>query len=328
MDNNKNNKNNIARQLNITKHDLQKISPEDITKLFSMLDDFINMDKTFKTKHETLKTLYKAYLDIHKKNKINNSIGNGNSNTNIQSNPKNESLLRDIHNEMKTNNTDLFRHRLIVLKNIKETPLIDQPIKDKICSGLLAVFKGEPTAEYSQYPMLEPINEKISVNELDNAYLQKHNELMTVYKAYQNLFSKVVEYKDKLDEYKKLPTESIISREQMNKLISDQGFVMNMIDKMQDKLIDKKIISSSEKVPVGSVINNPTNIEFFNDTMRDQIKHIIDRQIEIQPETKRKIEKMINSSSNSNSNSSKIDCKNSNDDFCRTGKKLIVLKSV
>ena len=88
-------------------------------------------------------------------------------------------------------------------------------------------------------------NEKITVKELDHAYLQKHNELMTVYKAYQTLFSKTVGYKDELGKYKQLPTGSLISRSQMDKLIADQGFVMNMIDKMQDQLINKNIISNT-----------------------------------------------------------------------------------
>ena len=50
----------------------------------------------------------------------------------------------------------------------------------------------------------------------------------------------------------------------MDKLIADQGFVMNMIDKMQDQLIDKNIISNTDKVPVNPVASHPQNIETFN----------------------------------------------------------------
>ena len=160
--------------------------------------------------------------------------------------------------------------------------------------------------------------EKINIKELDDAYLQKHNELMTVYKAYQNLFNVVLNYKDQLDKYKQLPTGSSISRSDMDKLIKDQGFVMDMIDKMQDQLVSKNIISNLEKVPVNPVASHPENIGTFNNTMRDQIKHIIDRQVEVKPDMKMKIEDLLNQYK---------DC-DSNDKFCQSGRQLLLLKKM
>ena len=206
----------------------------------------------------------------------------------------------------------------MILKKIKESPEIDSETKNQICGKLLVVFKSPPVSEYTQLPMMEHTEEKISVKELDDAYLQKHNELMTVYKAYQNLFSKVLHYKEQLDKYKQLPTGSNISRCQMEKLIKDQGFVMSMIDKMQDQLVSNNIISNSEKVPVNPVTSHPENIGMFNDTMRDQIKHIIDRQVDVKPDMKMKIENLLGQYK---------DC-DSNDKFCQSGRKLLMIRKM
>ena len=256
-----------------------------------------------------------------------NSMSNSNSNSNtVQiANPEHKEILKNIHSEMKDNNSNLYRERLMILKKIKETPEIHQEMKNKICGRLLLIFKSPPVSSYTQLPMLEQGNfdmpnteEKINVKELDDAYLQKHNELMTVYKAYQNLFNVVLNYKDQLDKYKNLPTGSTISRTHMDKLIKDQGFVMDMIDKMQDQLISKKIISNSDKVPVNPVSGNPENIGTFNNTMRDQIKQIIDRQVEVKPDMKTKIEDLLGKYK---------DC-DSNDKFCQSGRQLILFKKM
>jgi len=354
--NNKNTKNIINKEFD----DLEftNISPETGKKILELLKNYVNLDKSFRVKHESLKTLYSAYLTLYKKynhtkygnitvnttkdNSIKASIKNNekasiqdigqdnvitNNKTDLEqvTNPEHKEILKNIHSEMKDNNSNLYRERLMILKKIKETPDIHQEMKDKICGRLLLIFKSPPVSNYTQLPMLEqgninPINieEKINVKELDDAYLQKHNELMTVYKAYQNLFNVVLNYKDQLDKYKNLPTGSTISRTHMDKLIKDQGFVMDMIDKMQDQLISKNIISNSDKVPVNPVTGNPENIGTFNNTMRDQIKQIIDRQVEVKPDVKTKIEDLL---------SQYKDC-DSNDKFCQSGRQLILFKKM
>ena len=248
----------------------------------------------------------------------NGELKNGEIVNNKIEDEKHKEMLKTIHNEMKDNNTNLYRSRLMILKKIKDEPEIEPVVKNKLCGKLLVIFKSQPKTEYKQLPMLDENNEKITVKELDHAYLQKHNELMTVYKAYQTLFSKTVGYKDELDKYKQLPTGSLISRNHMDKLIADQGFVMNMIDKMQDQLINKNIISNTDKVPVNPVASNPQNIETFNNTMRDQIKHIIDRRVEVKPMMQTKIENLL---------SKYQDC-DSNDKFCQAGRKLLLIKKM
>ena len=297
--------------------ELDKISPETSQKILELLKNYVKMDKSFRLKHESLKTLYNAYLDLYNKYKDNSKELNDK-----QDEAKDPEILKNIHSEMKDNNSNLFRERLIILKKIKETPDIQPEIKNKICGRLLVIFKAPPVSNYTQLPMLEQsppqTEEKINIKELDDAYLQKHNELMTVYKAYQNLFNVVLNYKDQLDKYKLLPTGSSISRTHMDKLIKDQGFVMDMIDKMQDQLVSKNIISNLEKVPVNPVTSHPENIGTFNNTMRDQIKHIIDRQVEVKPDMKMKIEDLLNQYK---------DC-DSNDKFCQSGRQLLLLKKM
>jgi hypothetical protein len=52
--------------------------------------------------------------------------------------------------------------------------------------------------------------------------------------------------------------------------------------------------------------------------MRDQIKHIIDRQVEVKPDMKMKIEDLLNQYK---------DC-DSNDKFCQSGRQLLLLKKM
>ena len=102
----------------------------------------------------------------------------------------------------------------------------------------------------------------------------------------------------------------------MDKLLKDQSFVMDMIDKMQDQLVSKNIISNSEKVPVNPVTSHPENMGSFNNTMRDQIKHIIDRNVDIKPSMKSNIDNLLGQYK---------DC-DSNDKFCQSGRQLLLIK--
>jgi len=282
---------NMATELNLQPENITNGSPEVLKELINNIQDYLEIDKTYLLKHNEFKKLYHSYVDSYKNN--GNSVNDDNSVNSGNENMSHIDIVKSIHSEMKDNNTDLYKGRLMILKKIKEEPKVEPVIKNKLCGHLLAIFKRPPNSEYQQLAMLSQSNEKIAINELDNAYLQKHNELMIVYKAYQKLFNKVLNYKDVIEQYKKLPTKSSISRSHMNKLVSDQSFVMNMIDKMQDKLVDKNIISNTEKIPIHPVTSNPENIQTFNDTMKQQINYIVDTQTPIQPKLKQSIEKVL-----------------------------------
>jgi len=265
-----------------------KMSPEEFKNLIETIQDYLKLDKTYLIKHNELKNLYTTYNNSYTNNK--NNINNIN---NTISETQHKEILKNIHSEMNDNNSHLFNGRLIILKKIKDEDKIEPVIKNKLCGHLLAIFKRPPNSEYQQLPMLSQSNETIAIDELDNAYLQKHNELMIVYKAYQKLFNKVLNYKSELEQYKKLPTRSSISRNHMNKLVSDQSFVMNMIDKMQDQLIDNKVMDNSDKIPVHPVTSHPKNIDTFNDTMKKQITTIVDSQSPVKPKLRTSIDKVL-----------------------------------
>jgi hypothetical protein len=328
----------IHKKLQLETNDFQKVPKTTIMRILELLKNYVNMDKSFRLKHESLKTLYNAYLDLYKKYK---ATGAANTNTNTNNGEliisgegagegedasKHESMLKNIHTEMRDNNSNLYRERLLILKKIREHPEIQQATKDKLCGRLIAIFKAPPIPEYKPLALLarsgndDPIygEEKIAVSELDHAYLQKHNELMTVFKAYQNLYAKVLNYKEQLEKYKKLPTGSSISRCEMEKMLKDQRFVMDMIDKMQDNLVNNKVLTDSEKVLITPVASNPDNMNAFNDTMRNQIKHIIDRQVDINPTTKSKIENLLK----------QYQTCDSNDEFCKSGREILLLKKI
>jgi hypothetical protein len=329
---------------------------ETINKIFELLKSYVKMDKTFRLKHEALKTLYNAYLDLYQKYQERIAKNTPAELNTMEPDPTDhKAMLKNIHLEMKSNNSNLYRERILILKKIKDHPEIDKPNKNKICGKLIAIFKSPPSIEYQQQPLLPGIissnngpsnntlsinnlknivlsssepddrsSEKIDVNELDDAYLQKHNELMVVFKAYQNLYKKTLNYKDEIERYKQIPAGSSITREHMQKMVKDQRFVMDMIDRMQDNLISNNVIDPSEKIPVTPVVNNPENIKTFNNTMRDQIRHIIDRKVDdINPNMKQKIEKLLEQYSDTDCN----DMQNSNSEFCKSGAKILLLKS-
>jgi len=285
----KNTNTNTNTNTNNTNNNMQmKMSPEEFKNLIETIQDYLKLDKTYLIKHNELKNLYTTYNNSYTNNK--NNINNIN---NTISETQHKEILKNIHSEMNDNNSHLFNGRLIILKKIKDEDKIEPVIKNKLCGHLLAIFKRPPNSEYQQLPMLSQSNETIAIDELDNAYLQKHNELMIVYKAYQKLFNKVLNYKNELEQYKKLPTRSSISRTNMNKLVSDQSFVMNMIDKMQDTLIDNKVMDNSDKIPVHPVTSHPKNIDTFNNTMKKQITNIVDSQSIIKPKLKTSIDKVL-----------------------------------
>ncbi len=354
-----------STKIYLSTDDFQKVPKETIKRILELLKNYVEMDKSFRLKHESLKTLYEAYIDLYKKYReskaqagssdasvesssssgyaIDNIIkritdepsksnvsskDNENNDVIVIDTKKHDETLKNIHLEMKENNSRLYKERLSILKKIREHPEIQKEMKDKLCGRLIAIFKAPPIPEYKPLVLLareatsneDPIygEEKISVSELDSAYLQKHNELMTVFKAYQNLYTKVLNYKEQLEKYRKLPTGSSISRCEMEKMLKDQRFVMDMIDKMQGNLVENKILSDSERVLVTPVASNPDNINAFNDTMRNQIRHIIDRQVDINPGTRSKIENLLKQYQ-------KCD---SNDEFCKSGREILLLKKI
>jgi hypothetical protein len=138
------------------------------------------------------------------------------------------------------------------------------------------------------------MQEKVSLNEIDVAYLKKHNELMTMYKAYQQLYAKVNEYKDKLDEVKSVRVSSFLTREQLSKMVEDQERIMGSLATMQQNMVIKGVLSPSETVDVSQFTGK--QIEDLNNNLGNQINSIVkDKQpIGIDEKTKRQINSLLN----------------------------------
>lgn len=74
----------ISDKLQLNPNDFQKVPKATIMRILELLKNYVNMDKSFRLKHESLKTLYTAYLDLYKKYKATgavNSTGAENENT-------------------------------------------------------------------------------------------------------------------------------------------------------------------------------------------------------------------------------------------------------
>ena len=136
------------------------------------------------------------------------------------------------------------------------------------------------------------MQEKVSLDEIDVAYLKKHNELMTIYKAYQNLYKKVLEYKDKADNnVKAVRVHSFLSRQQLSKMVQDQDKIMSSIEKMQHNMVTKGVLKKEEVVNVKQFTGD--KIQQLNNNLGNQIDKLMSTDAGIDNNSKRKILKMV-----------------------------------
>ena len=140
----------------------------------------------------------------------------------------------------------------------------------------------------------------VNVEQLDKAYINKHNELINVYKAYQILFNKVNKYKDDLDRVKSLSTSKLINNNTMKKMLEDQKYVMNSVSKMQDQLVNNNILKPEERVPTEPVVSHPQNMNHFNDSLKTQINGLISNKTNLNSKTKDKLMDLLKSKTSIN----------------------------
>ena len=142
------------------------------------------------------------------------------------------------------------------------------------------------------------MQENVSLNEIDTAYLKKHNELMTLYKAYQNLYAKVIEYKDKLDDVKSVRVSTILTREQLAKMVDDQEKIMSSIGQMQKNMVEKGVLTPSETVDVENISGK--QIEDLNANLGKQLNSIVstDQSNHVDGKTKKHINNLVKQQQN------------------------------
>ena len=137
------------------------------------------------------------------------------------------------------------------------------------------------------------MQENVSLSEIDVEYLKKHNELMTMYKAYQQLYAKVIEYKDKLDDIKSIRVSSILTREQLSKMVGDQARIMTSLSTMQNNMVMKGILNPSETVDVEKY--NGKQLQDLNTNLGQQLNSIVnDKQpLHVDDSTKKRISQLL-----------------------------------
>ena len=134
---------------------------------------------------------------------------------------------------------------------------------------------------------------------------------MNTYKAYKHLFNKTMKYKNIIRQYESLAMKSDISKPQLDKMVKDQSFIMNSINKMQNHLVKRDVLKEQDKVPTTPVIDNKYNIDSFNNNIRNQITNILSKSGEelnselnsLNNDEKVKIKEIMESNNNNNKES-------------------------
>lgn len=291
-------------------HQIKISSNNNSNSLHKYLNDICVLDTTFRKKQTTISNLLDKYNSTNK-----DFIQKKNDNSEILI------ILNDLHNQLKNNTKDLYDHRMNVVKFIKNNKQLTKEDKMHISNYLIKMFNTQVNVDNisnndkNMICCLQPnylvndINTSLSnniklknngeqgvdISTLDKAYLQKHNELTQMFKAYQVLFKKVGDYKKKLDDFKKLNISPIISKNKMNQMLNDQKYIMNSVDKMQQYLVDENILKPEERIPTNPVVNHPNNLKSFNSEMKNQINSIITQNSKINNNDKNELIKIIKS---------------------------------
>lgn len=256
-------------------------------KIINMVNKYIKLDNAYRIKHKELMVLYNEYEKLYKKCKRDDD-------KNYYSNKINK-----IINDLKYNDECMYNRRLQVINNIKKDDEINYNDKEVLAKKIVVAYRLPPVKEYRPiqtppiYKMEKTRVDGVSHDEVDKAYIRKHNELIHVFKAYKKLYNKVGDYKSNLDKYQNLKINSKITKEQMEKMLDDQDFMMKSINDMQDKLISDDILRVEDKIPFEHVIGNYKNIGYFNDNVKQQIGDVIHNKKKITEKQKDEIDKIL-----------------------------------
>ena len=281
-----NNNNNIVIEKldNLDEYIRKKDDKEVDTEVQKIIRNYIRLDNAYKLKHEELKELHKEYRKLYKTCKRNND-DEGKSDF--------SSKVDNIKKEIRLNDEDMFQKRMLILKNVKDNSLISEEDKRDLIQKIEVVYRDPPIDAYKPIQDIIKTGDNVGFSELDTAYINKHNELMQMYKAYKILFSKAMKYKEELSEFRALNIKSSISRPKLNKMLDEQKYIMKSLDNMQSELIKKDILRGDERIPTVPVIGSLSNMTMFNDTMREQINSAISRDTEVTENAKEQIDKIL-----------------------------------
>lgn len=264
------------------------------SSLKKYLNEICVLDTTYKKKQKMLNTLYQENRKLYRE---------GNNSEIVV-------ILNDLYDELKNNNENLYKHRMNVVDFIRKNNGLTPEDKKHVSNYLINMFNAdvsldEKDPEDNMVCCLKPEysgeviehyddgNKGVTVSTLDKAYLQKHNELTQMFKAYQILFKKVGEYKTKMDKFKKLSTSPLISKNNMKKMLDDQKYMMDSVDKMQQYLVNQNVLKPEERVPTKPVVSHPNNLRMFNSQLKGQIENVLGANKNLNDKAKMDIINMI-----------------------------------
>jgi len=294
------------------------------------LKDICVLDTTYRKKHDMLNKLYNDFMQK-------NILLTNNKALEAEDKKELVIVLDDLNNQIRENNENLYKHRMNVVKYIKNDRVLTKDDRRHISDYLINMFNTGVSQSENVKCCLEPYydtvekvitdidivdlevknnNNKqkrgVNVGTLDKAYLQKHNELTQMFKAYQVLYKKVGEYQAKLDKFDELASSQLISDEQMKNLLADQKYMMDTVNKMQESLVTRKVLEPEERIPILTepVFKHSNNLKEFNNGVKEQINAVIAKsgKMDLDEETKKKLVKMIeNKVKEKKNNKSKLD---------------------
>ena len=272
------------------------LSPKNrkIKILKKYLNEICVLDTTYKKKQKMLNNLYQENRKLYRE---------GNNSEIVV-------ILNDLYDELKNNNENLYKHRMNVVDFIRKNNGLTPEDKKHVSNYLINMFNADVSLdgkdpEDNMVCCLKPEysgeviehyddgNKGVTVSTLDKAYLQKHNELTQMFKAYQILFKKVGEYKTKMDKFKKLSTSPLISKNNMKKMLDDQKYMMDSVDKMQQYLVNQNVLKPEERVPTKPVVSHPNNLRMFNSQLKGQIENVLGANKNLNDKAKMDIINMI-----------------------------------
>ena len=243
--------------------------PNSVVKL---VNKHVKLDQAYRRKHNELTTLFNEYVKLYKKAK---------SNSDIENKKEYQHGLNTIHSTIKKNSRQMHRGRLLLIGKLKDDKSIEKSDRNYLADKLSVIFGfgklRDKKTKKGIFHLMGNNNTKkkpVTAQEVDDAYLKKHNELMGLFKAYQKLYGKVLKYKKEVDDYRSIKFKSSISRNQMNRMIGDERKIMRAVDKMQDNLIDRNILKEEERIDTREA-SCPDDLDMFNDSLRDQINGVL-----------------------------------------------------
>jgi len=260
------------------------------SKIVNLINNYIKLDQNYRHKHNEFVTLFNEYKKLRE-----TSV----QDKNMEQQNACENHLEGINNQIRNNENNMHKQRLLIIAKLKDDDSISKIDKKYLANKLSIVF-GFGLKKRTKKNVFRLNNNNNTNNtkkfanskEVDKAYLDKHNELMTLFKAYQKLYGKVLTYKDQVDKYKSLKFKSKITRNQFDQMKNDQRLVMNTLDRMQDDLIEKKVFSETERIDISK--KDDDQIEMINSNLREQINHALSKEnVNLSNQAKMDIENIL-----------------------------------